>query len=234
MWERTKWAGTSTAERAGTLTFQLWTLLFDAVAALLAYQLSAPPTHLRVFVAIGAVVIGTLATLTISFVTAYIFAPREVLFFKVASLEETVSGLQGQLSMLLEDKFGEPLRFLPVYETLRSDIRQSRRVIQRAINSGRLWNRAQAPDYKEWKKQKDAIATNPWAKIDNLHGILEEAFDHSERLVTSTSVRFIDRRTKDSDELPAALAALIAAEQELTHSIDRLTELQKGNGEEAA
>jgi hypothetical protein len=226
--ERIRWAAGETADRTTSVTFFLWTLILNAGTATGAYLLSPGSTTLRSLIAIGTAIGGTILALAITFLHAYWTAPRQVLFLSLASLEEQVEGLQSQLSMLLEDKFGEPLRFLPVYETLRSDIRQSIRVIKRARDTDKLWSRTQPPDHREWKGYKELIATNPWAKVDNLHGLLDDAFGHAERLATSTALRLFDRSVKDSDDLDAALTALKEADERLTFSIDRLTRLSKG------
>lgn len=128
----------------------------------------------------------------------------------------------------LEDRFGEPFQFLPIYHELRTDVREAIRLIERAQETDELWSRTDAPEYGKWKKHKEAIATNPWAALDSLHGPLEEAFDHVERLSTKTCFRFgASRQLQDTDDADVALKASESAEEGLTRSIDRLENLQR-------
>src|SRR5581483_8548334 len=192
-----------------------------AVASALLPQNAAPLA--RVGLAVAGVVGGILLVLLVILVWAFLTSPRRALEIRMAGAEDTIEGLQGQINNLLVEKYGEPLRFLPVYQLLRTDVREAQRTLIRDRDTGRLWSRAGAPEYGNWKKHGQDIATNPWARIDGIHGELHEAFDHIERLNNVTAMRFGGgRRVRDSDDLDSALRALDTAETMLTGAIDRL------------
>jgi len=212
--------------------FTLWIVALDAAATGGAYWLSFEVGKDRGLIVAGAVVVGALTAVAILFLWALVTAPRRDLQIRVGAIEDAIEAIRGQLGMLTEEKFGEPLMFLPIYETLRSDIRQALRTFSRAQATGELWARTDVPEYDEWKKQKEAIATNPWAQVDNIHGELVEAFDHVERLARVTTMRFgRRRRVRSSDDFEAAVTALEAADRALTGAIDRLSAIREGRVE---
>lgn len=174
---------------------------------------------------LGAAILGVLAPLALVFLGSFITIPRRHLEWRVEELEEGIEQLRAQMSQFMEEKHGDPLQFLPIYHELRADIREATRIIGRAQETGDLWSRTAAPQYRNWKRHRDAIANNPFARLDGLHGDLLEAFDHIERLATGTSLR-IGRRVRSSDDLGVALHSLEAVEERLSFSINRLEVIQ--------
>jgi hypothetical protein len=208
------------------IRFALWIACFDAAFAGIAYFVTSEVKEDRGLIVAGAVITGLVVALGILLVWALIIAPRLNLQIRVTALEEGMQSLSQQMGDFLQDRFGEPFQFLPIYHELRTDIREAHRILCRARDTGRLWKRTDAPDASKWKKHREAIATSPWARLDNLHGPLLEAFDHIERLVTKTSVRFFTNRTvRSTDDLDEAIAAVENAEAGLTFAIDRLEPL---------
>jgi hypothetical protein len=200
-------------------------VLLDAAGAIAAYLL-APAGVAKGATIAGAVVVGTALVIVVVFTWAFFTAPRRHLAFRVSEVERTLEGLSGRVDSLFEKEFGPPLRFLPVYHVLRTDLREAIRIVGRAIDTGRLWSRTDPPEDANWKRERREIGTNPWALIDGLHGELQEAFDHITRLNTSTAIRFWGTRVvRDSDDLDSALAAFHTAEGLLTRAIERLEAL---------
>jgi hypothetical protein len=230
-------AAGSTAEVTGTIRFIVAVALLDGGSAALAYALTHEVHTGRVFIVIGAAIVGTVIAVAVVFLWFFLRLPRQLIEIRLMSLEETVQGIRDELARQTEEKWGDPFQFLAIYHTLRTDVREAIRALERAEETGKLWSRTGAPDYREWKKQRKAIATNPYARLDGLHGMLLEAFDHVERLSTNTSMRIgARRRVRETDDIPAALGSLRAAEDGLTFAIDRLEGLQsplKPGGEQA-
>jgi hypothetical protein len=210
--------------------FLLWVGLFDATCAAGAYVITSEVTSDRALIVAAAVLAGILTSLGLLVVWAFITAPRRSLEIRVGELEGKIQGLTGQMGEFMENQFGEPLRFLPVYHELRTDVREAIRIISRARDTGRLWPRTAGPEYAKWKKHKEAVATNAWARLDGLHGPLEEAFDHVERLSTRTWLRFGEgRRVQPQDDVDTALTCLAQAEAGLDRAIERLEEIERPN-----
>ena len=205
--------------------FTAWLVFCDAASAVAAFQLSSELESGRLLIVGGAVVLGFVAALAILFLWGLLTAPRRVLSIRVVQMQEILSGMQGQLSALTEEKFGPPLRWLPVYEELRTLNAENLRKVELAIEAGHLWGWSGSPNYRPWNKVKDEIATNPWAQVDGIHGELQEAFRHADRLATDTSIR-VDRNIRDEDQLEDALAAMREADSALDFSISRLSGLQ--------
>jgi hypothetical protein len=206
-----------------TARFVVAVALLDAAAAGVAYWLTSEVKNNRAFIVIGAAAVGLLTAGLVLFLWAWFTAPRRALQVRVDQLEEALQGAQVQLQQLVEDRWGEPLQFLPIYHELRVDVREAIRIISRAKEERKLWPRTAAPEDRKWKKHRQAIATSPWAQIDVIHGELLEAFDHVARLNTDTAMRFgAGRRVRASDDLEAALEALETAEGALDGTIARL------------
>jgi cell division septum initiation protein DivIVA len=181
--------------------------------------------HPSVLLVLGAALAGVIAPLVLVFLWSFLTIPRRHLEWRTEELEQQVEALQAQMSQFLEEKHGDPLQFLSIYHELRADVREAIRIIKRAEESGELWSRTAAPEYRNWKRHRGEIASNPFARLDGLHGELLEAFDHVERLATKTALR-IGRRVRRSDDLDVALKSLGIAEDRLTFSINRLEALQ--------
>jgi hypothetical protein len=207
--------------------FGLWITSFDALAAVVAYWLTSEIHEDRALIVGLAIVGGILAALALLFLWGLLTAPRRRLEIRMANIETTLAQIEGQVLQLTEEKFGEPLQFLPVYQELRSVIRENLRKCRHAQETGALWSRSDCPEYRQWNKHKSSIATNPYAQLDGVHGDLVEAFDHAERLVSGTTLRFGSRRrVKASDDLGDAIESHEKADLALTRSIDRLEPLQ--------
>lgn len=207
---------------AQTVKWLVVSAVVGAGSGLVASQTKEPSVAL----VLGAAAVGVLAPLLLVFVWSFFKIPARHLKWRVEELEERVEQLQAQMSTFMQEKHGDPFQFLPIYHELRADAREAIRIIRRAQETGDLWSRTEAPESANWKRHKNEIATNPFARLDNLHGELLEAFDHIDRLTSSTSLRFRSRRVKKSDDLDVALVALAEAEDRLSFSIARLENLQ--------
>jgi len=219
---RVRWASSEAREAAQSIRGLIFAAVVGPGLSFYASQTKDP----SVVLVVGAGLLGLLTPLAVVFVWSFLTIPRRHLEFRADELEEEVQVLRVQMNQFMEEKHGDPLQFLPIYHELRADIREATRIIKRAQETGDLWGRTEAPEYRNWKRRRDEIANNPFARLDNLHGELLEAFDHLERLSRGTSLRFGRRRVKKSDDLGAALEALSIAEDRLNFSITRLESLQ--------
>lgn len=224
LWLRVRWAAQEAREAAQTVVAVVVSALVGAGGGYLASQSEDP----SVFLVLGMALLGVLAPVIVVFVRAFLTIPRRHLEWRISQLEEGQEQLQAQMTRFVEERHGDPLQFLPIYHELRADVREAIRIIERARDTGLLWPRTQAPEYKNWKRHRENIANNPFARLDNLHGVLLEAFDHLERLNSATALRFRTRRVRKEDDLDVALAALATAEDGLTFSINRLESLSPG------
>jgi len=199
----------------------------SAVVGALAGFLASRAANPSLVLVVGSAIAGVLAPIVMVFAWSFATIPRRHLEWRIEELEAGHEALQGQITSLLQEKHGDPLKFLPIYQELRADLKDALRTIRRAQETKRLWPRTDAPEYRNWKKHKEEIASNPYARIDGIHGALLEAFDHIERLSNSTAIRFGgSRRVRDSDDLEVAVGALQTAEDRLNFSITRLEQLQ--------
>ncbi len=196
--------------------FGLWIAAMDATAAGLAYWLSSEVKTDRGLIVAGAIILGVVVALLTLFVVAFLTAPRRDLAIKVADLQETVVQQGTAIEALVQEKWGDPADFLPIYHDLRTDLREAARMIEQAINSGQLWPYSQDPDASEWKKHKAALVASPWVMATQVYGPLNEAFGHIERIKKAQGLRFINRAVKPSDDLDSALVAFYEAEAALT------------------
>ncbi|HEV2858870.1 MAG TPA: hypothetical protein VGW80_10760 [Solirubrobacterales bacterium] len=220
---KARWASADARNATQSIKGILFSAVVGAVAGFLASKTEDPSLPLVLGSAVG----GVLAPAIVVFIWSFCTIPRRHLEWRIEELEENQDSLQSQLTNLLQEKHGDPLKFLPIYQELRADIREALRIINHAQDTNRLWGRTDSPEYRNWKKHKEEIASNPWARIDGIHGELLEAFDHIERLSNSTAMRFGGgRRVRDSDDLDIAVKALSTAEQRLNFSINRLEQLQ--------
>ncbi|HEU5104759.1 MAG TPA: hypothetical protein VFU11_02840 [Solirubrobacterales bacterium] len=223
LFARARWASADARNAAQSIKGLLLSAAVGALAGFLASRSEDP----SVFLVVGSAIAGVLAPVLLVFVWSFITVPRRHLEWRVEELEESQEALQNQMTNLLQEKHGDPLKFLPIYQELRADVREALRIIKRAQETKRLWSRTDSPEHRNWKKHKEEIASNPWARIDGIHGELLEAFDHIERLSNSTAMRFgSGRRVREADDLEVAVGSLETAEARLNFSINRLEQLQ--------
>src|SRR5687767_10154899 len=124
MW-RLQMAAHLTREQATAVRFIVAVAIIDGLAAGGSYWLTSEVEKDRGVIVGVAVVVGILVALATLFVWAWLVVPRKFLDARVANLEETLASVQGQVGALTEEKFGHPLRWLPVYHALRADVRES-------------------------------------------------------------------------------------------------------------
>ena len=196
--------------------FTLWVVACDAAATGGAYWLTSELHKGRGLIVAAAVLTGILLALTILFIWALIVAPRRDLQIRVKNLEDEAAKFEERMDMFIEEKYGNPLQFTPIYQQLRTDLREACRIVQRAKDTGKLWSRTAVPDDDIWKKNKDSLGTHFWADQE-LFGILDEAFGHIDRLGRQTTMRFgtSGRVVKESDDLVEAIESMRRAEAAL-------------------
>lgn len=220
---KARWASADARNAAQSIKGVLLSTIVGAAAGFVAYKTDDP----SLLLVLGSAVAGVLSPVILVFTWSFLTIPRRHLEWRIEELEENHESLQSQMTNLLQEKHGDPFKFLPIYQELRADIKEALRIINRARETNRLWGRTDPPEHRNWKKHKDEIASNPWARVDGIHGELLEAFDHIERLSNSTAMRFgSGRRVRASDDLDVAIDSLRTAEARLNFSINRLEQLQ--------
>lgn len=134
--------------------FGLWIAFTDALGAGLAYWLSSEIKTDRGLIVAGAIVVGIVIALVTLFLVAFLTAPRRSLQIRVDELQEAVAQQQTTINALVQEKWGEPGDFIPIYHDLRTDMREAIRMVEQALSSGQLWPYSQDPDDRVWKNKR--------------------------------------------------------------------------------
>ena len=182
----------------------------------------------RIALAAGAGLGGVLLILACIFVVKLVTGPRHQLEDQVADLQEQVDEHRDQIALLTQDQLGDSDRFVPVYLDLRASVRDARARIDIAIETGTLWDRSVTFNSGPWEKNKNELASHPFAKDDGVYGPCGEAFEHLRRLGLTGLFRRGGRRVKPGDNLDGARDALEAADGCLTTVIEKAQPDQPG------
>lgn len=155
-------------------------------------------------------VVGFFVLPLLEFVVNFMRAP-------VRQLEDDVAALGHELQHLSAAVRPEPAVIRAALNDLRAEARSSLRQMKAASNRGTYWRPWEsAPDFDDaWKKQRDQFATQPEYRL--LYDRSSDAADEVRRILGLRAFRMLSRtrRVEDSDQLPAAVAAVELAHETL-------------------